>query len=369
MKKQFLSLAIFLLAVFAGINESNAQGVKWSTPQTLSCTSDALHPFAGVQYTYKAEVSDLTGTGEWRFWATNDSSFVVNNAGEPEFNTATALIVGSNELLTASANYNIEVGVGNSNVNTEGTIQLTWTSGMLNSVIAGTEEKLFVVAYYVSGSECTDNMKIWELDPQNAFTVDIIAMDVATPESSIDKYNVTPTTCVDVVESIKYESGKGIVYDYGDNYLYFEFVAANFTDYWIPEFTVTGENSAQTLTYQYTYDTPDTWGSSTNWTTLESGKTHITPATSVKDATDKGVSVFVRVLVDHANYENKNGQTFTMTLDGKLADGTYDVVNADCSDPGAADKADTADSKIDPRPTVTDTSMPAPKFTTGNETN
>ncbi|RKD91797.1 hypothetical protein BC643_2163 [Mangrovibacterium diazotrophicum] len=369
MKKQFLNLGLFLLAIVAGISESNAQAVHWSTSQTLSCTTDALHPAPGVKYTYTADVtndptiSTSTPNGQWRFWATTDTNFLVDNSGTPQFNYATALTVGTNKILTASSDYNIEIGT--SGANTDGNIDLSWTSGLLNSVIDGTVEHLFVVAYYENAAGCTDNIHVWELDPKNSFIVDIIAMDAAALASSKDKYNVTPSTCVDNVESLKYENG-GLVYDYGDNYLYFEFIAANFTDYWIPVFSLEGLASKQTATYEYTFATPDAWGASTVWNTLTSGSTQIAPAGTY---TDGGVSIFVRVKVDHNSYENLSGQTLTMYLDGKLGDGTFDTVNSTCDDPLGADQADSAKSTIDPRPENDDSTMPSPNFLGGNTTN
>jgi hypothetical protein len=87
----------------------------------------------------------------------------------------------------------------------DGTIQLTWSSTLL----AGTEYQVtptFVVAYYVDADGCTDNIKVWELDPMNGFVVDILAMDFTTPASSRDVYDpaTPPEICVDVVESAIY---------------------------------------------------------------------------------------------------------------------------------------------------------------------
>ena len=358
MKKQFLTLGLFLLAVVAGINESSAQtkAVTWSTPKALSCTTDALHPVAGKKYTYEADVvNDPTETatekGSWRFWATTNPDFIVNDV----FNYGTALTVAPNKLLTASSDYNVELG--QAAADTDGKIELSWTSGLLNSII-NTDDSLYVVAYYENAAGCTDQANVWLIDPKNYFIVDIIAMDVTSPLTSKDAYDVTPTSCVDYIESMKMRSGK-LVYDYGDNYVYFELIAANFTDYWIPEFRLDGLNAVQDAVYEFTYDTPDNWDATTVWSPLVSGTTHIEPDGTYTDA---GVSVFVRVRVDHNTYENLNGQTLTMYLDGKLADGTYDAVNADCTDPKAADEGDSASTTLTPRPENGDTNMPAPKF-------
>ena len=387
MKKQILITAFFLLALMAGTLTSIAQpyAVTWSAPRAFNCQSDALHPIAGVQYTYEAGVTDPTGAGSWRFWATKDPNFITDNAGTPVFNTGTALDVTAGELSYASDDYNIEIGISDPNENTDGTIELTWTSTILagteyQSTPGGTPSPTFVVAYYVNAAGCTDNIKVWELDPLNGFIVDVIPMDPADFVGSRDAYDTTPETCVDNVESATYSAG-AMVYDYGDNYLYFEFIAANFTGHWVPTFDLTGLNGVQTITsYEYTYTTPDSWDGTETWTALASGTTQIQPDASVTDIS-QGVSIFVRVLVDHANYENLAGQTLTMTLDGQNADGDWDVHNDDCSlpDPLAADGYDTATSTITPRPEIPygtpTTTSPNPPFSTnlelinGNEAN
>lgn len=381
MKKQILFLTFFVLATFAGLNDVFGQAVTWSAPRTFSCTDDALHPIAGKQYTYTA-VGTPVG-GEWRFWATKDPNFITDNAGTPVFNTGTALTVTDGELIYASADYNIDVTVNDGTENTDGTIELTWSS----TILAGTTYQgdgvdpngtpTFVVAYYVDAEGCTDNIKVWELDPLNGFVVDIIPMN-PVDFTVKDGYDLTPETCVDVVESATYAAG-AMVYDYGDNYLYYEFVAANFTDYWVPTFAydlVTNPlGPTQAITsYEYTYTTPDLWNGTETWTVLESGTTQIAPDATVTDI-GLGVSIFVRVLIDHNQYENLAGQTLTMVLDGQNADGTWDVRNEDCSlpDPLVADGADTANQTITPRPSVTEgtTSTIAPniELIPGNEQN
>jgi hypothetical protein len=373
MKKQILFLAFFVLALMAGTSSAFGQAVTWSAPQPFTCTDDALHPIAGKSYTYTATVVDPTGAGEWRFWATTDPDFITDNSGTPVFNTGSALTVGANQLVSASTDYNIAIGAAG--VNTDGTIDITWSSTILAGTVYQTTPT-FVVAYYVNADGCTDNIKVWELDPLNGFIVDVIAMDAADLPGSINDYGTTPETCVDVVESATYAAG-AMTYNYGDNYLYFEFIAANFTGYWIPEFALTNLNGVQTVTYEYTLATPDTWaGTPPTWTPLVSGTTQISPDPSITDMT-AGVSVFVRVTVDHANYENINGQTLTMTLDGINADGDYDVLNTDCTlpDPLVGDDNDVATSIITPRPDIqkpaSTTSPLAPnlQLINGNEAN
>jgi hypothetical protein len=141
-----------------------------------------------------------------------------------------------------------------------------------------------------------------------------------------------------------------MTYDYGTDTLFYEFVAANFTDYWIPTFAVTGLDVVQTFTYDYTYDLPTTWNASTVWTPLASAVTHIE---TDEPSTEDGVSVFVRVTIANNDFENLLGQVATMTLDGQNAEDQWDVVNATCVDPDAADFNDITLQTVTERPTLT----------------
>lgn len=363
MKKQILLLTFFTLAIlFAGNFSASAQTPvetpHWSDSRIVACQADALHPQPGVSYDYSGFVDDpSTGTGGgWRFWATRDPNFIVTTpANDPngtiDMNFDDALAVGAGELLATSTDYNIEIG--QATADDDGTVSITWTATLLNL----TEYQVsptFVVAYYVNNEGCTDNIKVWELDPINPFVVDVIAMDAADLAGSINDYDVTPETCVDVVESATYATGL-VSYDFGDNYLYFEFVASNYADYWVPTFELTGLLGDQSITsYEYTTATPDTWGTTApSWTVLETGTTQLSQATGVTDVTESS-SIFVRVRVDHNHYENLAGQNLTMTLDGQDQAGFWDVVNDDCDAPvpNEADKYDTATSTITPRPDI-----------------
>jgi hypothetical protein len=365
MKKQILFLAFFILAILASTTNSFGQvAVHWSIPQPFTCVADPLHPIPGVKYTYSASVVDPSapaGDGEWRFWATTDPNFITDNSGTPVFNYGSALTVGPNELITASTDYNI--AIGDPAVNKDGTIDITWSQTILDATKYQVTPT-FVVAYYVNNAGCTDNIKVWELDPKNGFIVDIIPMDPANFVASRDAYGANPNTCVDLVESVTYTAGS-LDYDFGDNYLYFEFVAANFTGSWTPRFDLQGLNAAQAWTStEYTLATPDTWGGTPpTWTPLVSGTTSIAADPTITDMT-LGVSVFVRVKVDHNEFENILGETLTMVLDGQLPNGNWDVDNTDCTqpDPTAFDELDKATTTLTPRPDIqrpTSTTSPA----------
>jgi len=364
MKKQILILVFFTLALFVSTSTVYAQDAQhYSDPRPLSCTPDALHPIAGQEWTYAATASVA---GDYHFYATKDPSFVTTSALQ---NGSAGFLNTPADLLTASANYD-----------TPGTtvdVKITWSSAILANtdyqgtpdITGATPSPTFVVVYFDAADGCSDNIKVWELDPMNGFTVDVLAIDFDAP-ATMPVFGTVPATCLDNVESASYAAA-AMVYDYGENYMYFEFVAANFSGSWTPTFDLSGLNAVQSVTsYEYTTDLPATWGGATVWAPLVSGTTSI-PTTVAN--TSVGVSVFVRVLVDHANFEGIAGETLTMTLDGQNAAGEWDVVNgtgADtCADVGAADQNDTATSDFTARPAITDPAMPAPNLIPGNEQN
>ena len=72
------------------------------------------------------------------FGLQNILNFIQTDAsGNKTFNfgTGTALSVTDGELSYSSDDYNIEIGVGNANENSDGTIELSWTS----TILAGTD--------------------------------------------------------------------------------------------------------------------------------------------------------------------------------------------------------------------------------------
>ena len=249
------------------------------------------------------------------------------------------------DLIYTSPNYGT---TGNSNQ-----VTINWSEAILANTTYQTNPT-FVVGYYASsgvGADCADNIKIYELDPVNAFVVDIKNIDPAT--NAILAYGADATQCVDNVQAASYVSN-AILYDYGVNYLYYELIAANFSEYWIPTFTVTGLNAVQVVTYEYTYANPSTWGTTApTWTALVSGTTKIEVDPSVT-TTANGVSVYVRVKVENKTFETLTAQTAVFTLDGQNSVNMWDIRNDDCDlpNPNAADQNDVANQIINPRPTV-----------------
>jgi hypothetical protein len=122
------------------------------------------------------------------------------------------------------------------------------------------------------------------------------------------------------------------------------------------------------ITWTYTAPTPLVgWGGGTVWNTNGNVTTAMTN-------TSAGVSIYVRVIVTHNNYEGLADRLITLAVDGQNSVPRWDIVNNTPLDPGplctqilVADQADLALQTIKKRPTLTDLT-PNP-FIPGNQKN
>lgn len=352
MKKQILFLAFFALAALASVSKSYGQAVAGSAPQaTAGCIDDPLHPMAGKSYNYAAALgASQTGTFTW--WATKDPNFVtaqgVNNMA------TTKLAVGAGKDITAaSASYGVSSATGS--------VDITWSSTVLSSTgykgLPAPKTPTFVVVQADgTGTTCADNLKVYELDPKNGFTVDILNINNVTKVPTLP-YGTNESQCIDKVSKATYAAG-AMTYLYGTNIFYYEIVAANFSDSWKPTLTLTGLNAVQTSVIEWTYDKTLAGG----WTAYVPGTT-----TVLTNATDThlGVSIYVRVTVTNNNYEGLTDKNIVLTVDGQNKDGAWDIKNSTCADVGAADGDDVATQVLKFRPTITPgtTSVTVPNTT------
>ena len=215
----------------------------------------------------------------------------------------------------------------------------------------------FVVGW---AENCADNIKIWEIDPSPAFTVDIKVIDDATRLPLGYGVN-TGSQCVDDVRAAKYNTTDfQIDYNYGWDTLYYEVIASNFVTSWLPTFYLTGlDGTIQTARIDW----------ATSWDNIQKAAgpfieggditggsiTGTTAITSVNPNTVNGVSLFVRVVIANNNYETLAAETIELSVAGLDAVG-YDIDDdALCTVPAtAADAADDDETSrtITPRPTI-----------------
>ena len=341
MKKQFLFL---ILAVFASVTVAFGQKAVHNSspfiPATPCANDDALHPIAGKKYNYQAVVNPTGGNFTW--WATKDDKFITNQTTN---NSSTKFAVGPTDpILAAGASYG--------NTTTTDNVDITWSSSVLANTGykgAGGKTPTFVVVQYdAPAAGCANNLKVWELEPKNGFTVDILNLNSTTFAPAA--YGAKESQCIDKVSKATYNAGN-IDYEYGQNILYYEVIAANFSESWKPKIAVTLPGAPQTYKLEWTYDknfATATWNTYTDGTTIFE-----------TDATDtsNGVSVYLKMTITNNQFEDNAtahvaGADVVLALDGQNKENQWDVKNSDCTDPNAADTDDKATQTLLPRPEV-----------------
>ncbi len=374
MKKQILILAIFTLAIFAGNLKVSAQALDpRTTPNpipALTCagTANFLHPMAGVSYDYV--MTGNTGADAvdaWTWFATKNNTFIAAGG----VLSSDSLNVGDvGELLDASANYGVVGSATNQ-------VSITWSPEVLSSTVyqGAAGEPTFVVGYG-TGTNCADNIQVYEINPIVTFTIDIANIEAGT---TLD-WGVATEQCVDYVQSAVYDNTTNeITMDYGKDTLYFEVTAANFVTNWTPTFRlVSGLTGAQTaevgLASSYANAVAGTFitGATTSWTAASVGTDWATgtalTATSSGDVAD-GVSVFVRVIISNLTEESLTASPFTLAVDAVDSSGQWDMEDSDCADPtsAAADQVDDATHTVNPRPTIESANVPDSNAAAPNE--
>lgn len=362
MKKLILIFAFLALAVFAGVNKSYGQALTDGAPIGISCTDDALHPVSGKPYDYSAIVNPTGGNFLW--WATKDPTFISTTASVTTNNLATRLTVGT-DLINASANYGIAGGATNSS-----SVSITWSDAILSKTdFQGTPDPTGValsptfVSVLYDNAVCANNLKVYELNPIKAFTVDIRNIEDATMATL--GYTVSDTQCIDVVRTANYVAGGTMHYDFGTNTLYYEVIAANFTNSWTPTFTPGTLGNGQTVSsIQWTYDKPSLWVAGVP----PSGWHAATDVVNTSVAnTSLGVSIYVRFVIANNTFEGIAAQPVTLAIDGVNSVGEWDIENnatgsavAICNPGTLNDQVDVATQTINPRPSINENVITIP---------
>lgn len=360
MKKQILILAMFTLAImFAGNTKVYAQDLTTSefgtAPIPLTqCVGTPEQPKAGEPYTYSFD--GATAATDFRWWATKDPNFVDHNP--TAFNQSTdSLQVSTGELTSVSASYWTQT--------TTNGVDIVWSADILGrtnyqqgAIGAGTPAaptSTFVVGWGTDG--CTDNIKVWEIDPSPSFTVDIKNIDPATEQPTL-AYGDAVTQCVDEVRGAIYNTTNfDVDYNFGWDTLYYEVVAANFVTSWLPTFFLTGLDGTTIQTAEIGWAATFADAQAGNF--VEPAAIDITagtaagtvPLTTTLTDNSVGVSAYVRVVVSNHNYETLAASTYTLSVAGEDANGFDIDDDAACTIPGSA--ADAADDDITTR-TVTE---------------
>jgi len=298
MKKQ---LIIFFAAVIFG------NSVVWGQELTgtvtclvpraidVTClTNDALHPMPGTPYSYAVNIPTPPGEKTFKWIVTQEQTFLTDGV----LNLANAESAGGSFIAAAGAELNsTTAGVDGESVD------ITWKSFSHDPA-----KPVFVVIYVENTDGCTtQNMKVFQIQPQTAFTLDIVNLN---SDGTSSGYGDQTESCVSDIASATYDASAadGIAYDYGTDYLFYLVSAANFATSWQPSFQLTGITGAQEATTEWAYpDTPGAWNPTSTAVTAKN------PAGAV-DAT--GECIIVRVKIRHHTEELLTPLSISLAVDG-----------------------------------------------------
>ncbi len=402
MKKQFLFLILFVAAIVAGTSNAFGQSNPYQTvptnvptcltPTPLSgCTTvDELHPVQGEVYTYSVVTTAATDDVRW---------FVVNNADLKDGTIGgqvDSLINSNNNVLPVGASY-IDPGDGSgSYILNLGTTHNTYNQAPASSDGTGTDasieiawkyfdgfqpNEILLVAYVEGDDGCSNNIAVYRIIPEPAFTIDIAVLDdngdsIASPTEG------TASECVSPIEFATYNSIDNVspngtlTVDYGENWVFFIVNGANYKDSWLPSFQISYDQGYNALEASWTY-LGDANNASATWTAI-SDLTGATAETvpviaggSGNSAGDGAVPaaggecIVVRVRIDYgtANEHDQADGTLSFAVTGTAYDNVGSSV-ADWYDDSAFDDLhyanctadgftnDHVDVTITPRPQV-----------------
>ena len=362
MKKQILILAFFTLALIAGSSSAFGQLVTSNiAPAPSVCTSDALHPVAGQSYPYTIDNTNGVVPTDYSWWITKNPQFVVPVTGAMD--QSSKLIVAAGQLIATTA-----LGAADGK-----TINITWSPEILaktkyqtapNIAATAAAPSPTFVAVMANGA-CNNNLQVYEINPKPSFTVDITNI-LPTGPNTTQTYGTDVPQCVDKVRGATYAATE-VVMDYGTNTLFYEVISANFVTSWTPTFTIVAGslNASQTADVIW-YPTKadalagtnpiETHLAQVDGATIAGG----TALTTAVANTSVGVSVYAKVIVHNNKYETIADNPFTLAVDGIDSTNQWDLVNATCIDPAAADQNDKSTQTITRRPDVTNAIAPAP---------
>ena len=295
MKKQILILILFVAAIVAGTSNAFGQktyinyitdpdndglSIECITPTPLqNCTADELHPVQGQEYTYTVNASPQTDV-RWfvvnydTLYTVHGDSLVGFNGVLPSTNTDIEPSDGTGSYLYGNGSpvpeYNINPD-GSDGTGLYHTIDLTW------KYFDGVKNTILLVAYAEDSVGCTNNIVVYRIIPEPAFTIDIAALN-DDGDSIAGPTDPLVGECVSPIESALYDPGLGsvlpsetpgdsLIVDYGENWVYFVVNGANYFDSWWPQFQISYDGGYNAIEAAWTYGVDATSATAT-WHTL-----------------------------------------------------------------------------------------------------
>jgi hypothetical protein len=328
MKKHFLFSTMFALTTALSYGQTVA--TTGSTPTPVTCTDDALHPIIGKEYTYKGTGTPTGGT--YHIFATNSTNFIQNGA----LNSAGAYTSG-NQITTTDANYNV-------GTNNNGEAKLSWSS-------AAAKPSFVVVQYKQNGTCSTDNLKVYKIEPKNAFTIELRNMEKGTGNTFTTKTTNDVDVCSANIQSATY-NGTKMEYNYGSQSFFYELIAANYDNKTFEaKFKLSGLDTNQSAKLKWGVDKTAINNDLGN---IISGGAEVS-VTVTADASvnpSAGVSIYLELVVENGSYEGTSDKNITLSADATTGTGTNKLkdVKANCDE--EADFADEAVQTLKARPAI-----------------
>lgn len=330
MKKHFLFSTMFALTAALSYGQATT-ATTGSTPTPVTCTDDALHPIIGKEYTYKGTGTPTGGT--YHIFATNKTNFIATNG---DLDTAGAYTT-TNGLLKAGTGYNV-------NNNGTGEVKLSWSGAAANP-------SFVVVQYKQNGTCSTDNLKVYKIEPKNAFTIEIRNMKKGTGNNfTTQALNTNIDVCSANIQSATY-NGTKMIYNYGSQSFYYELIAANYDKDFTPKVKIDGLQTGQTAKLKWGYST--TTMNTVIPTPVTNNTEVLLPKITADPAVDptKGVSIYLELVVENGSYEGTSPSNITLSVDATSGTKNFkNVKRADCTE--EADFADKAIQVLKARPTI-----------------
>lgn len=203
MKKQFLFVSLFLLALFAGTMYSYGQ----LTPRALECsvTEGPLNPLLGKTYTYSVDIpniSEFANGVKYRWVVTKSQTFITAGALTATVENPAPTEPSGIFTWEGGSDYNDD-GTGT----TSNTIQLSW-----NALPADAANPFFlVIKADGDNTACTaTNTKVYMIVPKNQFTLDLANV---TDAGAVLGWDATTgvadpaSECIEDVQSVVWNPG------------------------------------------------------------------------------------------------------------------------------------------------------------------
>ncbi|GET45245.1 hypothetical protein RCZ01_05470 [Capnocytophaga felis] len=312
-----MAFAIISVGVYAQGAPAN-KAVKGTAPtQNVTCTDNAQNPIVGKRYTYTINGPE----GKYHFFATDNGTFIDNGA----LATSGAYTEGNGQINVGAGSYN--------NANSEEkSIDITWTNA------AASTSYLVVNHSPKTGCTTTNNLKVLKIQPKNAFFIELRNMDKDKQTQALSTTS-NVDVCLGQIKSAVL-TGDQIAYDYGQQSLFYEFIAVNYDKTFTPQIKIEGLQEGQTATLKWGYSKENISTELSNTITHTGNTITLPQITAEETATpSEGVSIYLELAIKNGKVEGTNDQQITLSADATTSSNIKDV-KTDCTEEDEfADKA------------------------------